>query len=400
MTEIPKKLDRLAWRVLLINALYYGADGLCSVFTGAYFYLQSQRIETFFLYLLTLYGTVPLFFVAGGWLAKVFDRAHIFRAGLLLHAIYYAVLLLLGNRAGDWAIPLGGLLGLTWGFFWAGNHTFLFDASAPGVRDRYFGWLTAITGVAAMLAPIATGMLIPLMPTVQTGYFVAFSASMILFAMAWMLSLGIPADSGRQPFQLWNALFPRRTQRDWRLILLSSFSLAGAFSIFQYMIALLIYLENRSELQVGGFAAIQALIGVLVAWWLGHALTEQRRGRALFWGTVLTVLGGACLLIETNVHTLLLFGVFRSIAQPLFSIPYAGIRVDVITRSVANTAERIEYLAAWEIPLALGRVLFMGIMLIAVQNWGEHGVRWVLFLMCCNRILTYALVMNTSIMRR
>jgi len=397
---IRTPLSHNAWRVLLLNAIYHTAEAFCSVFVGVYFYVHSLDFVVVCYHYLALFTVTPCVFLLAGWYSQARDRVHVFRLGLILHAVYYGALLFLREEAAGHPVWLGATLGVAWGFFWAGNNTLNYDATDAGNRDRFFGWLSALTGGAKLVAPVVSGAIISLAPGETSGYFWIFLAAFLLYLVAIYMSFQMPADNIRRPFRLGRALFPGPEQRDWRLVMAASASLAGSFYIIHFMLALLLFMQTSSEFGVGSFAAFQALIGIIVSYLLGRFIVPRTRKHAMLGGTILVMMAGVLILFRFDVTAIVLFGFLRSISMPLFGIPHSSIRFDVIDKSVEDPGQRIEYLCAWEVPLAIGRILAM-IALLVMSTWlDEWGIRLVIFVLCANRIFTYLLLCQTSVVRR
>ena len=83
----------------------------------------------------------------------------------------------------------------------------------------------------------------------------------------------------------------------------------------------------------------------------------------------------------------------------MFGVPYGALRYDVIHDCAEEPAQRIEYIAAWEVPLAVGRVLMMLVMMALYGYWrgNELALRIILFAICALRILTYQLTVHTKV---
>ena len=393
------QLESKAWVVLLLNGLYNVAESLCSVFVGVYLYVNSGHLETVLYHYLALYTVTPCVFLLAGWYSQARDRVHVYRLGLVMHAVYYALLLYLREDAASYAVHLGAVLGVTWGLFWAANNTFSYDVTAFGRRDYFLGLLSAITNFSRLLAPIISGLVIRFAPGVHAGYHIIFAIALCIYGVAIILSFQVPHDKVRRPFHLKRALFPGRAQRDWRLLMLASMSQAGAYSIFHFLLAMVMFMQTGSEISVGGFASIQGLAGVVVSYALGRFLVPHTRRYAMQCSVVLLLIAGVLLLFKLTVFTLIIFGFLRAFAQPLFSIPHSSVRLDVISKMLRDPGERIEYICAWEVPLAVGRIIMMTILLLLFGHLSEMGVRIALFLLCANRLFTYLLVTRVSVMR-
>jgi MFS transporter, YQGE family, putative transporter len=400
--DVPKEpaLKPKAWLIISMNALYSVAEALCSAFVSVYFYINSLDINLVFQHYITLYAVTPVAFIFAGWYAKTKDRTYVFRIGLILHAVYYATLLYLREDSVDFVIPLGGLLGVTWGFFWAGNNTFQFDYSEGGKGREYFlGLISAVSGGAKMAAPFISGAIIEFAVTPEWGYHTIFFTALVIYLVAIGLSFRIPHIRSHQPFAIWKALFPPKEHRDWRLIMLASASLAGSFHIYHFLLAILMFMQSGSEAAVGGFVSLQGLINITTSFLVGRYAKSHRRIRFLFWGLLFLLAAGMVVAWKITITTLLLFAFLNSISLPLFGIPHTGIRFEVMQNTIADPTERIEYLCAWEAPLAVGRILMMTVIMILYALAGEQGLRFALLLLCLNRIATYWLLKRVSFLK-
>lgn len=398
--ETQSKISPKAWLVIFLNALYSVADSLCSVFVSVYLYVHSLDINVVMLHYLAIYIVTPLVFTIAGWYAKSRDRTHVFRIGLALHALYYASLLYLREDAVHYTVHLGALLGVTWGFFWAGNNTFQYDFSSNMRNREYFlGMISAVSNGARLFAPIISGLLISFAPTKHAGYQIIFSVALMLYVLASALSFRIPHSEKGTPFRMKRALFPPKQDRDWRFVMLASASLAGSFHIFHFLLAIIMYTQANSEAQVGGYVSLQGLVSIATAFLVGRFVVPKTRSTFIFWGVVTLVAAGLIITWKISVITLLAFAFLRSVALPLVGIPHMGIRFEVMQRTAETPGERIEYLCAWEIPLAVGRIVMMTILMAAYAGYGETGIRVVLLMLCLNRIVTYMLLKQVSFVK-
>lgn len=395
----PLTLSSQARLVLLLNALYNVADALCSVFVGVYFYVHSMRFEVVCYHYLALYAVTPAVYLFSGWCAQRFDRLHVFRVGVGFHALYYGALLWMQEGATDHPVALGALLGVAWGFFWAGNNTFNYDAVEAPQRDYFFGWLNAVTGASRFGAPAVSALIMWRIPEEEKGYYVLFAMAVGLYLLSILASTGITRDSRGRPFNLKRALFPGRDQRDWRLVMAASATQAGSFHIFYFVLGLAMYMKTENAALVGVYTALQFMAGIIVSYMVGRTVRPASRLRSMRISVALLM--GAALMIASllNAWTLVLFGILRSIALPMFMIPYSSIRLDIIDRSASEPAERIEYMCASEVPLAGGRVVMMVLLLALVGGLGELGMRIGLFLLCANSFFSYLLIRRTSVVQ-
>jgi len=287
--------------VLVLNALYVAADALCSIFVGVYLWINSLELHVVCLHYLALYAVTPVVFILAGWYSQARDRLHVYRLGLFLHAVYYGTILYLREDAARLAPLLGGLLGVTWGLFWAGNNVFNYDVSGKGRREYYFGWLSAVSGAAQLFAPMLAGFFIEFMPNGRAGYHTLFALAALLYLTAMALSLRMPPDKTPRPYHIRRALFPGKDQRDWRMVMLAAFTLAGAFSLFNVLLGIVMFIETGKEANVGLFASAQAMVGILIAYTVGRMVTPRTRRRAMLFSTCCLLAAGTIILWRFNI---------------------------------------------------------------------------------------------------
>ncbi len=393
-----KRLEPKAWIVLLVSGLYGGADALCGLFVSVYLWVNSHDFGVVCAHYLALYIVIPFFFLLSGWYSQVRDRLHVYRLGLAMHAVYYAALLVLRERAPEYAVYLGAFLGVTWGIYHAGANTFNYDMTSKGRREYFFGTLHSVIGIFRLLAPPIGGLIIYLSPGDHLGFQIVFGLVVCMYLACFVLSFQIPSDNERRPYRIRKALFPTREHRDWRLIMLASSTMAGAYHIFGFLLGLLMFIETGNEAAVGGFGSLQAIAGITTAYIAGRIVTQRTWKRSIQFAVIILVSAGLSVVTHLSITTLILFGFLRSIAGPLFAIPHASLRFDTISRTVDHPAERIEYLCAWEVPLAIGRILMMLTLMTLYYSFPDNnlGIRLGLFLLCSVRILTYLIIRRTS----
>lgn len=93
------------------------------------------------------------------------------------------------------------------------------------------------------------------------------------------------------------------------------------------------------------------------------------------------------------------FGFLTALAVPLFQIPHFSIRFQIIDECMEHPWERIEYLASWEVPLAIGRVFLIGVLVLFYYLFGTYGLSLALAIICVNHLITYFILAQTSVLR-
>jgi YQGE family putative transporter len=392
------KLHPKATVAFVLTGLYSAAEALCSIFVTVYFWINSHDLNLICRYYIALFVVTPVFYILAGWYSQARDRLHVYRLGLVLHAAYYGVLLVVQERAPDYAVALGAMLGVTWGAYWGAANTINYDVTTHGKRERFYGLLGAVTNLARLAAPPIGGLIIQMSEDRLQGYHRLFALVLGLYLLAFFLSYRLPKDDERRPFRIRRALFPGRDQRDWRYVMLASMSLAGSFHIFGILLGLLMYLETNNEVNVGGFASYQALVAIAVSTFLSRYMRTENRGGYMLAAAILLFAAGFLFFTEITALTLILFGLLRSVSMSAFGIGHFSLRMEIIGNSAEEPSQRIEYLCAFEIPLAIGRILMLLCLMYFSSYFAEDGIgiRITMFLLCTLRLITYGLLAQTS----
>ncbi|HRK36339.1 MAG TPA: MFS transporter [Candidatus Hydrogenedentes bacterium] len=386
----------------VLAGLYNAAEALCQVFVSVYFWRNSNDLMVLCWYYLALYSVTPIMFIVCGWYSKVRDRLHVYRLGIIFHAVYYGTLLVLREESVNYTLPLGVLLGITWGAFWAGANTINYDVTTSGRREHFIGIMNAISHFARLCAPLISGFIITRMPDRLQGYHLIFGIVIVLYVLSFFASFLMTPDPHRTPFRMKRALFPGKEDRDWRCIMLASFTLAGTFEIPTNFLGILMFMETQNELSVGSYAAYQAIVAIVVSYVFGRWCKPETRRQHLFWSSMLLAASGLVFFFPLTLTSLLIFAMLRSAAMAMFGIGHFSTRMEVIMNTAQDPLQRIEYLCAWEVPLAIGRTIMMLLMiaLALMLDDASLGIRIVIIVLCALRLATYYFLAQTSVLAK
>ena len=386
--------------MLAINALFWAADGLCAIFVNIYLWRVQREFPVLLRYNLSCWLTIPAFILLAGWLSQARDRTWALRIGLALHALFYMSLLWLRESAVAHVIPLGVVLGVAMGFYYAGLHTLTFDVTAQGERDYYVGLSSFTSGITGAVAPFAAGAVIGL-ATGLRGYVMVFALAVVLYVLAFAMSLRLPPDREPRPFRLRAALLPPREHKDWRLVMALWAVFGGRFGIFMFIVGLLMYMASGSEMVVGGYSLVTGAIRIFGSLVVGRAVTPARRLPFMLLGALSATAAGLIMLGPINLPVVWAFGIMLAVSTPLFSIPSSAIQLDVIGRTAAEPSQRVEYVCAREVPLVIGRVMYLGVLwsLYDLLTKNLLGLRIAVCLTAATALLGYLLMSRISFVR-
>jgi YQGE family putative transporter len=129
--------------LLLILTLTGLAGSLSNIFVNVYLYKMSEHLyKVFFFHLLSYLIWVPVY-VGAGWLSKRVDRRRILTIGLVFYLIFYAAVLMAGERLGPWNSLTGLIYGTAGALYWFSVNLLVIDYTTKENRD----WFNGLSGV-------------------------------------------------------------------------------------------------------------------------------------------------------------------------------------------------------------------------------------------------------------
>ena len=84
--------------LLIISILFTFGMGLSSIFVNIFFWKQTSSLTVIVIYNLIHNITVPITFVLAGIIAKKKNGIWSLRIGLIIYALFYALMLLIGDK--------------------------------------------------------------------------------------------------------------------------------------------------------------------------------------------------------------------------------------------------------------------------------------------------------------
>jgi YQGE family putative transporter len=349
--------------LLLIGGFYSLSISLSNTFVNVYLWKQSGEFKDLGLYNLAIVTMQPLTFILAGRLAKKIDRIIVLRLGVSFLAVFFVTVLLVGERADDYLLLLGALLGIGYGFYWLAFNVLTFEITEPDTRDFFNGFLGLLASTAGMIGPIIAGYMISSLAKWK-GYTIIFSISLVLFVIAVVLSFFLKRRAAEGNYLFVRILQERNYNKNWRLITNAHFFQGLREGTFVFVISVLVYITTGSELALGTFGLVNSATSFVVYYLVSRFIKHKHRKNAILFGGLL--LYGAIFLIVFDVSymRLILYAMVIAIAYPILLVPYSSLTFDVIGRSWKSAEMRIEYIVVRELFLNGGRIvsilLFLG----------------------------------------
>ncbi|WP_019242578.1 MULTISPECIES: MFS transporter [Bacillus] len=352
--------------LLVIGGLFSISAALSNTFVNIFLWKQSGSFLEIGVYNITIVLLQLISFVLAGRLAKVMDRVIVLRMGVLFLAIFYLVVLFVGDFAAKYIVLLGAIQGIGSGLYWLAYNVLTFEITEPENRDFFNGFLGILNSIGGMVGPFTAGFIISHLVG-NTGYSVIFAISMMLFAIAVIMSFFINRRHAKGKFYVWTIIKERRNSSNWKNITNAHIFQGLREGTFFFIVSLFIFISTGSELALGTFGLINSGIGLLTYYCVSRFVKKKNRNKAILIGSIGLFISIFFLLFHVTYFNLLMYGVAIAFFYPLLLVPYFSLTYDVIGRSWKAAEMRVEYIVVKELFLNIGRALSIFIFLICVS---------------------------------
>lgn len=371
--------------LLFMSALFTFAAGLSGIFVNIFFWKQTNSFIVIVIYNMIHYITTPITFMVGGIIAKKKNGIWSLRLGLILYAIFYSLILILGNRGGIYIYILGMVYGFAVGFYWLAFNTLSFDFTCVTNRDTFNGFNGSCAGVAAAIAPITSGYIITRFIG-NKGYSIVFTITLSIFIVLLIISLFLKCNNYGSKVNF-KKIFSKNCS-DWSIIRKSTTLWGFGDVIIGFLVNILIIETTGSELSLGKLTFIGALASSGAYVLVQKIIKPPRRRLAIYVGTIGSFLAVTTIVYKVSYATLLIFMVVDSFLLPFFLIQLSSSSFNVINK-IHEEDLRIEYMINKDIVLNGGRIISSIILLLVLSLFkGAFVIRGYLLLIGAIPILS------------
>ena len=300
---------------------------------------------------------------AGPWIGTRVDRIgakRILLAGNALQTVGFLAYLVVESFPAVLAWTVVVTLGRT--AFWGAYGNIVAAISAPGERERWFGFLGALRNVGFAVGGLASGAAITIGTDLAFGVVVAANAAS--YALAFWLLLAVPGTTPQRHESMPGSWATVLRDRPYRLLVVAQLGYSLPMMILNF--ALPVYAMTVLELPgwvVGAVFTVNCLMVGLGQGLVVNALTGRIRFRVLvltqlvFAASYLVFLGGGTLPVVAASLVLVLGGMVYTVAE-LMGGPVLG----ALSAEAAPEHLRGRYLSliqlAWNVSGTVAPVLF------------------------------------------
>ena len=270
--------------LLLIGGLYTLAISLSNTFVNIYLWKQTQNYVNLGLYNLASVVLQPLTFLVGE-ISETYRSLDFItnRVGTL--AIFYRCLSSREKCFSVYSIN-GGSFRSRIRFYWLAFNLLTFEITEPETRDFFNGFLGLLTSFSGMIGPIATGYTISRMEK-WSGYTVIFFLSLVLFAIAVVLSFFLSKRECEGRYEIVQVLKERRIDKNWGKITRAHFFQGLREGTFIFVISVYVYLATNSEFALGKYSLVNSAVSFVCYYLVARMLKKEWRKSNFTWGIIL-----------------------------------------------------------------------------------------------------------------
>ncbi len=364
---VRRRLNPNSARILVFQSLFNFGNSFSALFVNIYLWRLKSDLQPIAIYNFCSYAAIMVFSLVCGKLIQHRGEVFCLRTGITLYTVFYITILSLGTHAGSYLVPLGLLSGLAAATLFMGFNTLIPHLTPNDDRDFFFGVLTAISGLGAIVIQPSSGFIINHFSGLQ-GYSIIFSLTLGLFLTAIGVTFLLKPSPDREVFHVVELARAYRDSRPWRGVGLSLFISSMRGGIYSFLITILVYVAFKNEWGVGKYSMVMSAVSLGAALTVGRTLTREKRIQYYFVGTLVSFLAALILVSWSRPAGFILYGLLFNASTSSRDIPNNTISYEVVDDLFRERGKRFTYVIGREVPIGLGRLTSILLLLILYQS--------------------------------
>jgi YQGE family putative transporter len=353
-------------RVLLVtNLIYAFVMPVVEMFIGAYVMRKSDDVKMVVTYQLAVYAGIPLTFFINGWLLRHVRIQRLYSVGMLLSGVSMIVMMSLPELSVVGLAVAGGLMGMSFGLYWANRDFLALSSTNDSNRNYYYGLETFFA--------TNTGIVVPLIIGAFIGWYSRNDASLagqayqvvtgIVFVLAIIASVVCHRGHFPNPPNTPFIFFRFHRLWRWQLVMAVLTGLTGGFIVTAP--AMLVMKLVGKEGSLGTILSLGGALSAVALYIIGRTTKPEHRLHIFAVGLLLFLLGTIPNALWFNASGVLIFMICMVLARPLQSIANFTIQMLAIdTVSHIEGRNKNAYLCNQEFGFFVGRLLGLGLFLV------------------------------------
>jgi YQGE family putative transporter len=387
-----RRLSAEAVLTIGINSLFQFGASMAGLFLNLYLWRLTEDLVVNGTYNIIVFLLTPVGFLAGAWLAKKTDRLVSYRAGIMLTALFYLLVILAGTAVVRHYIWFAIFSGFASGMYWTASLVLMYEVSTAANRIRFLGLNATFFNLAGLAGPAIAGMIIGVMEGL-TGYLVTFALALSLFVLSAFISLRIlPSGQRHKPLYIKFVPLAMRRRPAWLKALFAIF-LWGLFQgITLFLPNIMLFRTVGREDWVGYLTIFFSGLVILSSFLTSRFGREHHGRRYVLMAAAGVTIGSAFLFIGFRFWTVAVFMILFSLSNPLMHNTLSNYYYRQIALLPLRGQLRNEAIVMRETFLNAGRILSIAALLVFAGNLESGMLPVVLFAAAVVQALNFFLV--------
>lgn len=356
-------------------SLFFVATGMSAVFVNTFIYLCAYAsgeivsgLRAVVYYNLCMYASMAFFSVVIGIIGKGVNSRVLIFIGLVFYALLYILLIVWGHRSVDYIWLLGFCAGIGTAFVNVNYSVAVSYVTSSSNCDYYLSIQGVINAFAAVLSPLVSGTLLELIGT-ENGYVTIFTVSLLILLSSIVCCFALRYIDGKKGVTHFGNVFVASvTNKEFRYCALAEFVNGIRDGATVFMIPLLLFTLNMSNIAVGIYVFVFTLIQVSMTRHINSRVNSNNRIRYIFASCVMYAAIGFVFLSEFNVVPIFSYAVCAAAAQSIFAAGAFSAFYDAAYKIPNSHRKNLEILSVREFYINLGRVFGVFALLLIPQG--------------------------------
>jgi len=365
---MKNKLSKDASILLAIGMLFLAGLMIASTFVNVYLIRLTNDMGLMILQNIANYAALLSAFMIGTRYVQKGGILTLLRAGLFADIIYYAMILLLKEKAAAYLIPLGIFNGLGQGFYYFAFNLLVGKLTGENERSKFFSYQTSFSYIFGVAAPMASGYIIVQFSELS-GYYVLFATSLIVFILAIIFSFQLKKVDIHESYHILPILKLRHNPY-WDVNKYLNFSFGFREAIYAQIFTVFSYLIISNEQVIGNLNAMMSFIGVISSLMIASRFTLDNQRKYHFIFTIFYIISLSTLGIMATEWSLYLSYVINGVILCWNSVIFQNLKYQLASRAKDGFNEG-DYIITTEFPMAAGRL--SGLCIFFLLNLAAGG---------------------------
>ncbi len=358
------KLSKDSLTLLIIGCLFNAGITIAGTFVNVYLIRLTNNMGLMILQNIANYFMIICGFIFGTYFTKKGGKMlSLLRMGVLGVVAYYALVLLLKEKASDYLIILGLFNGIGQGFYYFTFNLLVGKLLKTYEQSKFFGFQQSFTYFFGTIAPTISGYVIVRF-TELTGYYVLFGTAVAVFLLAIVFSTKLKKVEINETFSLL-PVFKEKGNKHWDLLKFTGFTYALREVIYAQIFTVIAYLIISNESTIGNLTSIMSLIAVFSSTLIASKFTAKTHGKYHMIYCIGYAISLGSLGLFASPLTLCISFVINGVIIVWNNVIYSSY-VYPLAQYASGKYSKSDYIVVVEVFLAFGRCL--GLLVFYVLN--------------------------------